>query len=460
MLGLSENGTGRRRRVRPEERLHGRSSGSSRATPTATNLSDSLLYAAKSATCHAVCQSGARATIGCGSGPTIAVGTTSRTESGFQRRPEAQRRASAFWRLGNAGMAGRHAMSSAVWRRAFQNGLHFQPAKTPGASASRTAEPGVRRRGRLSGGLLQPAADGETTAVVSPDPRHGDPPAATRSGICAGRAATSQLLAPRTSQGVSHGNASIAQSSYSSSSRAFIAARDHTPTRRLASSASAGPTSRSPIPTSVVMIVNRDSNDIGVHGHQDQQDDRQRFLGNNVNPHMVMMSPDGRYVVTGGTRANKAYIIDTRTLQLVKTIPVGYRAGASGVFAGRPLVLPGQPGRRLDLGHRHAVAEQDQDDSRASSSRSTSRSLPDGSKAYVGNYGAHWVGVIDVRRHELLKKIQVARGARRRQARPGQVSRRDQGHQHRRAVATTAAISTRPTATSASSASSTRAKTR
>ncbi len=37
-----------------------------------------------------------------------------------------------------------------------------------------------------------------------------------------------------------------------------------------------------------------------------------------------------------------------------------------------------------------------------------SHSLPDGSKAYVGNYGAHWVGVIDVRRHELMKKIQVA----------------------------------------------------
>ena len=32
--------------------------------------------------------------------------------------------------------------------------------------------------------------------------------------------------------------------------------------------------------------------------------------------------------------------------------------------------------------------------------------LPDGSKAYIGNYGAHWVGVIDVRRHELIKKIQ------------------------------------------------------
>jgi len=33
---------------------------------------------------------------------------------------------------------------------------------------------------------------------------------------------------------------------------------------------------------------------------------------------------------------------------------------------------------------------------------------PDGSKAYVGNYGAHWVGVIDVKRHELMKRIQVA----------------------------------------------------
>jgi YVTN family beta-propeller protein len=33
---------------------------------------------------------------------------------------------------------------------------------------------------------------------------------------------------------------------------------------------------------------------------------------------------------------------------------------------------------------------------------------PDGTKAYIGNYGAHWIGVIDVRRHELLKKIQVA----------------------------------------------------
>ena len=69
------------------------------------------------------------------------------------------------------------------------------------------------------------------------------------------------------------------------------------------------------------MIVNRDSNDIGFMDIKTHKMIGKTFLGNNVNPHMVMMSPDGRYVVTGGTRANKAYIIDTRTLQLVKVIP-------------------------------------------------------------------------------------------------------------------------------------------
>src|SRR6186997_1734289 len=75
-------------------------------------------------------------------------------------------------------------------------------------------------------------------------------------------------------------------------------------------------------PTSVVMIVNRDSNDIAFLDMKTKAIVGRVFLGNNVNPHMVMMSPDGRYVVTGGTRANKAYIIDAKTLELVKVIPV------------------------------------------------------------------------------------------------------------------------------------------
>src|SRR5207249_5671200 len=75
-------------------------------------------------------------------------------------------------------------------------------------------------------------------------------------------------------------------------------------------------------PTSVVMIVNRDSNDLAFMDIKTTKIVGRVFLGNNVNPHMVMMSPDGRYVVTGGTRANKAYIVDVRTLKLVKVINV------------------------------------------------------------------------------------------------------------------------------------------
>src|SRR5947199_8972640 len=70
-------------------------------------------------------------------------------------------------------------------------------------------------------------------------------------------------------------------------------------------------------PTSVVMIVNRDSNDIAFMDIKTRKLVGKTFLGNNVNPHMVMLSPDGRYVVTGGTRANKGYSIDARKRQLV-----------------------------------------------------------------------------------------------------------------------------------------------
>src|SRR5678816_4653820 len=75
-------------------------------------------------------------------------------------------------------------------------------------------------------------------------------------------------------------------------------------------------------PTSIVMIVNRDSNDLSFMDIKTQKIIGRTFLGNNVNPHMVMMSPDGKYIVTGGTRANKAYIVDAKTLELVKVIPV------------------------------------------------------------------------------------------------------------------------------------------
>ncbi|MBI3048271.1 MAG: beta-propeller fold lactonase family protein [Acidobacteria bacterium] len=160
-------------------------------------------------------------------------------------------------------------------------------------------------------------------------------------------------------------------------------------------------------PTSVVMIVNRDSNDIAFMDIKSRKIVGRTFLGNNVNPHMVMMSPDGRYVVTGGTRANKAYIIDTRTLQLVKTIPVDIAPEHLAFSPDGRWYYQGNPdGDSISVIAMQSLTKIKTIPGFAEPLNVTF--TPDGSKAYVGNYGAHWIGVIDVRRHELLKKIQVA----------------------------------------------------
>jgi YVTN family beta-propeller protein len=160
-------------------------------------------------------------------------------------------------------------------------------------------------------------------------------------------------------------------------------------------------------PRSVLMIVNRDSNDIGFMDLKTKKMIGRTFLGNNVNPHMVMMSPDGRYVVTGGTRANKAFIIDTRTLQLIKTIPVDLAPEHLAFSPDGRWYYQGNPdGDSISVIDMQSLSKIKTIPGFVEPLNVTFS--PDGSKAYVGNYGAHWVGVIDVRRHELLKKIQVA----------------------------------------------------
>ena len=160
-------------------------------------------------------------------------------------------------------------------------------------------------------------------------------------------------------------------------------------------------------PRSVLMIVNRDSNDIGFMDLKSRKMIGRTFLGNNVNPHMVMMSPDGRYVVTGGTRANKAFIIDTRTLQLIKTIPVDMAPEHLAFSPDGRWYYQGNPdGDSVSVIDMQSLTKIKTIPGFVEPLNVTF--TPDGTKAYVGNYGAHWVGVIDVRRHELLKKIQVA----------------------------------------------------
>jgi YVTN family beta-propeller protein len=160
-------------------------------------------------------------------------------------------------------------------------------------------------------------------------------------------------------------------------------------------------------PASVVLIVNRDSNDIGFMDIKTKKMIGKVFLGNNVNPHMAMMTHDGRYVVTGGTRANKAYVIEVATLRLVKTIPVDIAPEHLAISPDGRYYYQGNPeGDSVSVIDMVSLSQIKRIEGLAEPLNVTF--TPDGSKAYVGNYGAHWVGVIDVRRHELMKKIQIA----------------------------------------------------
>ena len=181
----------------------------------------------------------------------------------------------------------------------------------------------------------------------------------------------------------------------------------HTPGANLPPPASGAPIKVAD-PTTVVMIVNRDSNDIAFMDIKTRKIVGRTFLGNNVNPHMVMMSPDGRYVVTGGTNSNTAYIIDARTLELLKKIPVGFAPEHLSFSPDGRYYYQGNPGGDsitvIDMASLKVIKTIE-----GLAEPLNITFTPDGSKAYVGNYSAHWIGVIDVSRHELLKKIQLGK---------------------------------------------------
>ncbi|VAW97249.1 hypothetical protein MNBD_GAMMA23-1803 [hydrothermal vent metagenome] len=159
-------------------------------------------------------------------------------------------------------------------------------------------------------------------------------------------------------------------------------------------------------PSSVVVVVNRDSNDIAFLDIKTNKLIGSVFLGKNVNPHMAMMSPDGRWVVTGGTRSSKAYIIDVATLTLVKEIPIDFAPEHLAITPDGRYYYQGNPDSdSISVIDMASMSEIKRIKGFAEPLNITF--TPDGTKAYIGNYGAHWVGVIDVTRHELLKKIHV-----------------------------------------------------
>ncbi len=159
-------------------------------------------------------------------------------------------------------------------------------------------------------------------------------------------------------------------------------------------------------PRSVCLIVNRDSNDIGFMDLKTRRVIGNVSLGKWANPHMCAISPDGRWAVTGGTRSNRAYIIDVPHMKLVKIIPVDIGPEHLAFSPDSRYYYQGNPdGDSVSVIDMLSLKEIKRIKGFAMPLNITF--IPDGTKAYVANYGSHWVGVIDVKRHELLKKIRI-----------------------------------------------------
>ena len=122
-------------------------------------------------------------------------------------------------------------------------------------------------------------------------------------------------------------------------------------------------------PTSVVMIVNRDSNDIAFMDIKTQ-----KMVGKRV-PRQQRQPAHGDDVAGRPLRRHRRHPREQGVHHRRQDAAAGegdpdrYRARASVVLAGQPLVLPGQSRRRLDLGHRHGVADARSRRSPASPSR-------------------------------------------------------------------------------------------
>ena len=425
MLGPGEQRHRRRRRVRSQERLPAQvrlaAEQQRRDQPVgfAVHVERGRLHV------HAVRAAG-RQLPGRGSGPTTRVGDI-RKGVGHQRRPEADATPSACSRA-----TARRTSTTTV---AITTGAPASASRTasssirrtPGASAIHrwTCSPAiVRSWWRATTTCCSPSGCGcrSTCTHVLETPAGGEQVRLS----AAGRPAAGGVLGSGSVRSNNHVQHRTTHSHRQRASRPGVAAAaSHWPR-------GAG-TSRSPIPTSVVMIVNRDSNDIGFMDIKTKKMIGNVFLGNNVNPHMVMMSPDGRYVVTGGTRANKAFIIDTRTLQLVKVIPtdiapehLAFSPDSRWYYQGNP---DGDSISVIDM-----------------QSLSKIKTIP----GFVEPLNVTFMpdGIEGVRR-QLRRALggrdrrAAARAAqedpdRQRaggvEARSGQVPRRDQGHQHRRAL--------------------------
>lgn len=158
-------------------------------------------------------------------------------------------------------------------------------------------------------------------------------------------------------------------------------------------------------PQSVVFVTNRDSSDIAVIDMKTNKVIDRIDCGTCCNPHMTMATMDGKRLVTTGTQKNYAVIVDLQS-GVVKKVRLGiapehFVISHDGKWAyigdmeeGAVSIVDVVNGKEINRIHGfyepHGFSL-----------------LPDMSKVYVSNLGAHEIGVIDVKSQKLIKNVYI-----------------------------------------------------
>lgn len=127
-------------------------------------------------------------------------------------------------------------------------------------------------------------------------------------------------------------------------------------------------------------------------------------MGEGARPHMLRVSPDGRFVWVQNARANTNVILDARTLEEVAVLPVG-KAPVTNAFTpdGRFSYISHSADNFISVVDTQTFKEVSR--IRVAEGLTVIAFRPDGKFAYVAATGVNGVGVIDVERQKLIKLI-------------------------------------------------------
>lgn len=159
-------------------------------------------------------------------------------------------------------------------------------------------------------------------------------------------------------------------------------------------------------PASTVVITNRDSSNLTLIDVKTDKIVGKVNLGQWVNPHMSMVTHDGRYILTAGSKTNEFIITDFSTLKIIKRIPVGQLPEHFDVSHDDRWVCLGN----FEEGTVSIIDLQEMKEVNRIDGFFEPHGfsfLPDDRKVLISNFGAHEMGAVDMANRSLVVRTAV-----------------------------------------------------